>query len=135
MKSAITKIAILRKGKYLSILPGTPAGTRPYKPSSVGFIPTPIDRLHHADQREHHQLAGGGVVASSNGRFQPLSEFLPQIILTLTAAMLGDVDPTVLVRPDVCRPDNLARRAALPTNFIGPFPHVPSGHDLPFCRS
>jgi hypothetical protein len=26
--------------------------------------------------------------------------------------MLGDVDPTVLVRPDVCRPDSVARRAA-----------------------
>ena len=34
-----------------------PQETRPYKPSSVGFIPTPIDRLHHADQGEHHRPA------------------------------------------------------------------------------
>jgi hypothetical protein len=26
-----------------------PQETRPYKPSSVGFIPMSIDRLHHAD--------------------------------------------------------------------------------------
>jgi hypothetical protein len=33
--------------------------------------------------------------------------------------MLGDVDPTVLVRPDVCRPDNLARRASCSQSKFG----------------
>jgi hypothetical protein len=57
MRSAITKIAILRQVKFPNILPGPPQETRPIKPSSVGFIPMPIDRLHHADPGEYHRSA------------------------------------------------------------------------------
>ena len=55
----------------------------------------------------------GGGIGSSNDHFQP-PEFLPRIVLTLDFGH-ASVRSNGLVRPDVCRPDSVARRAALPT--------------------
>jgi hypothetical protein len=55
----------------------------------------------------------GGGIGSSNDHFQPPG-FLPRIVLTLDVGH-ASVRSNGLVRPDVCRPDNVARRAALPT--------------------